>query len=701
VYRVGSVSKLFTDIAIMQRVEAGEVDLDAPITRILPEFTPANPHSDSITLRQLMSHRAGLVREPPVGHYFDDTEPTLEATVASLNQTRLVYAPGERTKYSNAGIAVVGRALEKLSGRPFVDALQDAVLRPAGLEHSSFAPRDDVTQRLASATMWAYDARTFEAPGFQLGMSPAGSMYSTVEDLGRFLSMLFADGEGPGGRVLSAESIEAMWTPQFAPPDAETGFGIGFALGRLEGRRTVGHGGAIYGFATELAALPAEKLGVAVATTTDVANIVTDRIAEYALRLLLAARDGAPLPEAETTSALPDGLAASLDGRWQGERGVGIELLDRSGRLYFTPLRGGFRTELRARGDTLVTDDRLTYGLRVQRAAEALVLGTDTLRRTPDTGMPPANPAVTGNGLIGEYGWDHNTLYILERDNRLHALIEWFFLYPLEPVSRDVYRFPAWGLYDGETLTFTRDASGEATQVSMEGVVFARRAVGTAAGETFRITPARPVEELRQAALSARPPRESGTFREPDLVELQSLDASIRYDIRYATTNNFMSEVFYTEPHAFLQRPAAEALLRAHRALQPYGYGLLIHDAYRPWYVTKMFWDATPEDMKQFVADPASGSRHNRGAAADLTLYDRRTGKVIEMVGGYDEFSPRSYPDYPGGSARQRWHRELLRDGMEVQGFTVYEWEWWHFDFADWRAYPILNQTFEQLGGGS
>jgi D-alanyl-D-alanine dipeptidase len=462
----------------------------------------------------------------------------------------------------------------------------------------------------------------------------------------------------------------------------------------------VGHGGAIYGFATELAAMPAEKLGVAVATTTDVANIVTDRIAEYALRLMLAARAGAPLPEPETTQALPDGLAASLDGRWQGGRGAGIELLDRYGRLYLSPLRGGFRTELRARTDTLVADDRLTYGLRVLRAPDALVLGSDTLRRVADGG-PPANPAAPWNGLIGEYGWDHNTLYILERDYKLHALIEWFFLYPLEQVSQDVYRFPAWGLYDGETLRFTRDASGQASQVSMEGVVFARRDVGTAAGETFRIKPARPVDELRAAALAASPPQETGTFRQPDLVELQSLDSSIRYDIRYATTNNFMSEVFYTEPHAFLQRPAADALLRAHRALEPYGYGLLIHDAYRPWYVTKMFWDATPEDMRQFVADPANGSRHNRGAAVDLTLYDRRTDKVVEMVGGYDEFSARSYPDYPGGTSRQRWHRELLRDVMEAQGFTVYEWEWWHFDFADWRAYPILNQTFEQLGGGS
>jgi D-alanyl-D-alanine dipeptidase len=148
---------------------------------------------------------------------------------------------------------------------------------------------------------------------------------------------------------------------------------------------------------------------------------------------------------------------------------------------------------------------------------------------------------------------------------------------------------------------------------------------------------------------------------------------------------------------AFLQRPAAEALLRAHRRLREQGYGLLIHDAYRPWYVTKMFWEATPEDKKIFVADPSKGSRHNRGAAVDLTLYDLRTGRPVEMVGGYDEFSPRSYPDYPGGTSLQRWHRELLRDAMEAEGFQVYEAEWWHFDYGDWRKYPILNITFDRI----
>ena len=146
-----------------------------------------------------------------------------------------------------------------------------------------------------------------------------------------------------------------------------------------------------------------------------------------------------------------------------------------------------------------------------------------------------------------------------------------------------------------------------------------------------------------------------------------------------------------------MQRPAAEALVRANRKLKTYGYGLLIHDAYRPWYVTKMFWDAPPDDKKIFVANPDNGSRHNRGCAVDLTLYDLDNGEVVEMVGGYDEMTDRSFPDYVGGTSRQRWHRELLRWAMESEGYTVYKAEWWHFDYKTWNDYPILNLTFEEL----
>jgi len=225
------------------------------------------------------------------------------------------------------------------------------------------------------------------------------------------------------------------------------------------------------------------------------------------------------------------------------------------------------------------------------------------------------------------------------------------------------------------------------------GVVFQRRKISGEDAESFHIEPQEPVAELRRRAVAATPPHETGEFREPDLVELTSLDSTIKLDIRYATTNNFMRSVFYPQARAFLQRPAADALVRAHRKLKAAGYGLLIHDAYRPWYVTKMFWDGTPPDKRIFVADPSQGSRHNRGCAVDLTLYDLKTGKPAEMVGQYDEMSERSYPDYPGGTALGRWHRELLRHAMEDEGFTVYDVEWWHFDYKDWPKYPILNVT--------
>jgi D-alanyl-D-alanine dipeptidase len=215
--------------------------------------------------------------------------------------------------------------------------------------------------------------------------------------------------------------------------------------------------------------------------------------------------------------------------------------------------------------------------------------------------------------------------------------------------------------------------------------------------KVFRITPVRPVAELRSEALADHPPKEVGDFRRPDLVDLAKLDRRIKLDIRYATTDNFLSTPVYTSARAFLQRPAAEALLRAHRELMKQGYGLLIFDAYRPWYVTKMFWDATPPDKHEFVADPSKGSRHNRGCAVDLTLYDLKSGREIEMTGVYDEMSERSYPNYAGGTAEQRALRDRLRGAMEKQGFTVYDSEWWHFDYQDWQHYAIQNIPFDEI----
>lgn len=193
------------------------------------------------------------------------------------------------------------------------------------------------------------------------------------------------------------------------------------------------------------------------------------------------------------------------------------------------------------------------------------------------------------------------------------------------------------------------------------------------------------------------PPKEAGPFRRPDLVELVGLDRTIKLDIRYATANNLAGRPVYDEARAFLQRPAAEALVRAHRALRPDGFGLLVFDGYRPWRVTKLFWDVTPPDKREFVANPAEGSKHNRGCAVDLTLYDVRTGAEVQMPSVYDEMSERAYPSYTGGSADARARRDRLRRAMEAEGFTVEPNEWWHFNFKDWKHYPILDIPFSAI----
>jgi D-alanyl-D-alanine dipeptidase len=235
-------------------------------------------------------------------------------------------------------------------------------------------------------------------------------------------------------------------------------------------------------------------------------------------------------------------------------------------------------------------------------------------------------------------------------------------------------------------------------QVRLCGLLLVVLQLGFAQEVSFRITPLRPVEELRAEALKQQPPSERGTFLKPDLVELVKLDPTIKLDIRYATTNNFLGTPVYTQARAFLQRPAAEALLRAHRELQAQGYGLLIHDGYRPWYVTKIFWDATPDDKEIFVANPATGSNHNRGCAVDLSLYDLKTDKEVKMPSGYDEMTDRAFSDYAGGTSDERSRRALLRQAMEKQDFLVNPKEWWHFDYKDWKQYPILNVKFEDLG---
>ncbi|MBP7865599.1 MAG: M15 family metallopeptidase [Acidobacteria bacterium] len=267
----------------------------------------------------------------------------------------------------------------------------------------------------------------------------------------------------------------------------------------------------------------------------------------------------------------------------------------------------------------------------------------------------------------------------------------------LEDAGKGRFRLRMPGAFQPMEVKFRRDRRGLAAECLLGEAVFTRHFLGPESGGSFRITPRRPVEDLRREAAAATPPVETGAFATPDWVDAEKFVPHVRLDIRYATPDNFVGASFYPAARAFLQRPVTEALARAARRFEVHGLGLIIHDAYRPWSVTKMFWDATPDHQREFVADPARGSRHNRGTAVDVSLYDLSTGKPVPFPSGYDEFSPRAAVDYTGGTGLERWNRDLLRCVLETEGFKVYEAEWWHFDYQAPKPYPIANDTFEAL----
>jgi D-alanyl-D-alanine dipeptidase len=181
------------------------------------------------------------------------------------------------------------------------------------------------------------------------------------------------------------------------------------------------------------------------------------------------------------------------------------------------------------------------------------------------------------------------------------------------------------------------------------------------------------------------------------LIELNKLENTIKLDIRYATSDNFVGRPVYTEARAFLQRPAAEALISVHRLLRKDGQGIAVFDGYRPWSISKLFWEVVPAEKRKFVADPRRGSKHNRGCAVDLSVFDLDTGALVPMPSDFDEFSEKASPIYTGGTDWERANRDKLRLIMEAHGFTVNPNEWWHFDFRDWEQYAIYDIAFSSI----
>jgi zinc D-Ala-D-Ala dipeptidase len=220
-------------------------------------------------------------------------------------------------------------------------------------------------------------------------------------------------------------------------------------------------------------------------------------------------------------------------------------------------------------------------------------------------------------------------------------------------------------------------------------------AVAPVMGALSACQPARPDKDV--PFLPAKAARDAAP-NPGQLVELIKLDPRIRLDLRYATANNFTGRVLYSQARAFMASAAADALLRAHKRALVDGYGFAIFDAYRPWRVTKQLWDATPRGPKKnYVANPKRGSRHNRGCAVDMTLYDLKTGQLVEMPSGFDDFSEKAHRDYTDDTPQAGANARRLEAYMTAEGFFGMSNEWWHFDFTGWEKFPVQDVPFEGL----
>ena len=179
-----------------------------------------------------------------------------------------------------------------------------------------------------------------------------------------------------------------------------------------------------------------------------------------------------------------------------------------------------------------------------------------------------------------------------------------------------------------------------------------------------------------------------------DMVDIRTECPRIVVELRYMTSRNGIHRAVYPKgSRCLLRRGVAQRLERVQARLAKAGLGIKIWDAYRPLSAQRALWEICPD--KRFVALPARGSKHNRGAAVDLTLINSN-GKELAMPTGFDTFSARAHPDYAGGTREQRHHRDALRNAMMAEGFVPAKYEWWHFHAPDWKRYGLTDVSLRR-----
>lgn len=370
-YRVASISKLFTDVAAMQLTEQGKLDIDKPVQTYLPSFSPQSRFKPvtPITLRQLMTHHSGLPRDQLKG-FHTTTPQSLDEFTATLRSTFVVTPPDYTFSYSNLGLSLLGDVVQTIAAKPFAQHMHDAVLIPMGMRNASFNTQP------ADSPLMAKSYRGREtAPEMPLRDVPAAGLNASVNDLSRFMSMVFANGQAGTAnetRILKPESVADMLRPQNTevPLDFNFKVGLGWMLSTL-GTSTLEnagpvahHGGSIGGFRSHMYMLPEHKLGVVVLGNSSTAGSVVDHVATETLKLALEAKTGIKQPQptqmAWANTPVPTDLLKQIAGDYTTKLGL-VQVRVDGKKLH--ALLAGKTFDLRLRTDGLLGMDYTLLGL--------------------------------------------------------------------------------------------------------------------------------------------------------------------------------------------------------------------------------------------------------------------------------------------------------------------------------------------------
>ncbi|QPC84017.1 beta-lactamase family protein [Phototrophicus methaneseepsis] len=351
VYRVASITKLFTATMLMQLRDAGKLQLDDPIAKYLTDFAIQSnfPDAKSPTFRQIVSHSSGLPREGTHAGWRDMNMPTIEELIASLADLEMILPTMFEPKYSNLAIAILGHTLSKIAGQTYVEYVQEHILGPLGMTTTGFDRERYSEEEYAISYYLPSRGEPFApAPHWnQNGFLPAGGMYSTVADMAKFMSLQFRDGEAGGSQILGSSTLREMHSPVLINDNFTVGYGIGFGMRPVANHKVIGHSGGLPGYTTNIAMVPALKLGVLVFTNTGTNPV---EISDMMLRTLI------PIFEAEEKRAIPKPTPEQLQS-WKPYMGRyalrslddGIEIKVVDGWLKAVPadgnMAGSFRLE--------------------------------------------------------------------------------------------------------------------------------------------------------------------------------------------------------------------------------------------------------------------------------------------------------------------------------------------------------------------